>query len=83
MIVLPLTSFFGTRWILRTKFQIPANKVDIYSAIAAIVSIYSLIIVYIVYYYREDFKTVFCKKRQVQGVNNNIEMTRMNKEKTS
>ncbi len=46
------------------------NKANIYAAITAVVTIYSLLVGYIVFYFKEDFKQVFCKKRtEVSGIN--------------
>lgn len=42
-----------------------ANKSNIGSAIVAVVTIYLIIISYVVYYFREDFEYVFCRKNKV------------------
>ncbi len=40
-----------------------ANKANTYSAIISVATIYFLLFIYIVHYYREDFRQVFCRKK--------------------
>jgi len=40
------------------------NKVNTYSTIIAIVLIYSILIFYVTYTYREDFLEAFCPKKK-------------------
>jgi regulatory protein YycH of two-component signal transduction system YycFG len=44
------------------------NKANIYSAIIAVVTIYLIIIAYVVHYFKEDFEAVFCNKKKVNDV---------------
>lgn len=48
------------------------NQINIYSAISTIIVIYSIIVTYVVYLFREDFEKVFCKKKEANRGNENI-----------
>lgn len=73
MIVFPITFFFVSRGkiycynLISDYFQNKLNwnidKSNTYSAIIAILTIYFIIVSYVVYYFSEDFRQVFCKKR--------------------
>ena len=39
------------------------NKCNTFGAIAAVATVYSIIWIYIITYYLEDFSAVFCKKK--------------------
>jgi hypothetical protein len=45
------------------RLKLDSHKANIYSAIVTVVTIYMLLVIYCVYYYYEDFKKVFCKKK--------------------
>lgn len=44
-----------------------SNKANTYSAVISVATIYFLLLIYILYYYREDFRQVFCKRKAMSG----------------
>jgi hypothetical protein len=70
MLIFPIAVFLLTRGnrqtnkvILKKYFGSDDNKCNIYGAILAVCTVYSIIWIYIITYYLEDFKSVFCKKK--------------------
>ncbi len=74
MIIFPVMNFFVSRGkiiqieilsldIFLNRLHLDANKANTYSAVVSIVTIYLLLFIYIMYYFREDFRQVFCKKK--------------------
>jgi hypothetical protein len=47
---------------LFSKYLDP-HQANMYAAIVAVCTIYLIIISYVVYYFKEDFEHVFCKKK--------------------
>ena len=63
MIILPITVFFIIRNIL-SKFNFSKNQQNVYGVIGVIISVWLILVSYIIYYFRNDFYTVFCKKKE-------------------
>ena len=63
MIVIPISTFFIVRNILR-RFNFSENQQNVFGVISVLISVWVILISYIVYYFRNDFYTVFCKKRE-------------------
>ena len=63
MIVLPTSVFFIIRNIL-SKFNFSINQQNVYGVIGVIISVWLILVSYIIYYFRNDFYTVFCKKKE-------------------
>lgn len=63
MIILPLATFFTIRNILK-KLNFTKNQQDVYGVVGVLVSVWFILISYIIYYFRNDFYTVFCKKKE-------------------
>ena len=62
MIIIPISVFFIIRNILY-KFNFTRNQQDVYGVIGVLISIWMILISYIIYYFRNDFKAFFCPKK--------------------
>ena len=62
MIIIPISTFFIIRNIL-SKFNFTRNQQDIYGVIGVLISVWLILVSYTIYYFRNDFYTVFCKKK--------------------
>ena len=62
MIIIPISTFFIIRNIL-AKFNFSRNQRDVFGVIGVLISIWLILISYAIYYFRNDFYTVFCKKK--------------------
>ena len=62
MIIIPISTFFIIRNIL-SKFNFTRNQQDVYGVIGVIISVWLILVSYTIYYFRNDFYTVFCKKK--------------------
>ena len=62
MIIIPISTFFIIRNIL-AKFNFTRNQQDVFGVIGVLISIWLILISYAIYYFRNDFYTVFCKKK--------------------
>ena len=63
MIIIPISTFFIIRTVLN-KFNFTRNQQDVFGVIGALVSVWLILISYAIYYFKDDFYTVFCKKRE-------------------
>ena len=63
MIIIPISMFFIIRTILN-KFNFTKNQQDVFGAIGVLVSVWLILISYAIYYFKDDFYTVFCKKKE-------------------
>ena len=63
MIIIPISVFFIIRNILH-KFNFTRNQQDVYGVIGVLISVWMILISYIVYYFRNDFKAFFCPKKE-------------------
>ena len=63
MIVLPISVFFIIRNIL-SKFNFSKNQQNVYGVVGVLISVWIILVSYIIYYFRNDFYTVFCKKKE-------------------
>ena len=63
MIILPITTFFIVRNVLK-KFNFTENQQNVYGVVGVLISVWLILVSYIVYYFRNDFYTVFCKKKE-------------------
>ena len=61
MIIIPISTFFIIRNIL-SKFNFTRNQQDVYGVIGVLISVWLILVSYTIYYFRNDFYTVFCKK---------------------
>ncbi len=68
MIVIPISTFYIIRSILR-KYNYSQNQQNVFGLIGVLISVWTILISYIVYYFRNDFYTVFCKKREKEQEN--------------
>ena len=62
MIIIPISTFFIIRNIL-SKFNFTRNQQDVYGVIGVLISVWLILVSYTIYYFRNDFYTVFCKKK--------------------
>lgn len=62
MIVLPIISFFITKSITKSMGY-NKSKQEMFGMISSVVVIWIIMITYAVYYCKEDFVQVFCKKK--------------------
>ena len=62
MIIIPISTFFIIRNIL-SKFNFSRNQQDVYGVIGVLISVWLILVSYTIYYFRNDFYTVFCKKK--------------------
>jgi regulatory protein YycH of two-component signal transduction system YycFG len=46
------------------KYKFDDNKANIFSVIIAVVTIWLIIVSYVVYYFKDDFAQVFCNKNK-------------------
>ena len=63
MIIIPISIFFIIRSVLN-KFNFTKNQQDVYGVIGVLVSVWLILISYAIYYFKDDFYTVFCKKKE-------------------
>ena len=63
MIIIPITMFFIIRNIL-AKFNFSKNQQDVFGVIGVLISVWAILISLAIYYFRDDFYTVFCKKKE-------------------
>ena len=63
MIVIPISVFFIIRNILN-KFNFTRNQQDTYGVVGVIISVYFILISYIIYYFKNDFYAFFCQKNE-------------------
>ena len=63
MIILPISVFFIIRNIL-SKFNFSKNQQNVYGVVGVLISVWLILVSYIIYYFRNDFYTVFCKKKE-------------------
>ena len=62
MIIIPISVFFIIRNILN-RFNFTRNQQDVYGVIGVLVSVWMILISYIIYYFRNDFKAFFCPRK--------------------
>ena len=63
MIIIPISTFFIIRTVLN-KFNFTRNQQDVFGVIGVLVSVWLILISYAIYYFKDDFYTVFCKKKE-------------------
>ena len=63
MIIIPISVFFIIRNILH-RFNFTRNQQDVYGVIGVLVSVWMILISYILYYFRNDFKAFFCPRKE-------------------
>ena len=63
MIIFPISVFYIIRNIL-DKYNFTRNQQDTYGLIGMLIAVWIILITYIVYYFRNDFYTVFCQKKE-------------------
>ena len=62
MIIIPISVFFIIRHILH-RFNFTRNQQDIYGVIGVLLSVWMILISYIIYYFRNDFRAFFCPSK--------------------
>ena len=63
MIIIPISTFFIIRTVLN-KFNFTRNQQDVFGVIGVLVSVWFILVSYAIYYFKDDFVTVFCKKKE-------------------
>ena len=63
MIIIPISTFFIIRNIL-DRFNFTKNQQNVYGFIGVIISVWMILVTYIIYYFRNDFKAFFCPKKE-------------------
>ena len=63
MIIFPISVFFIIRFVLN-KFNFTKNQQDVFGVVGVLISVWIILVSYIIYYFRNDFYTVFCKKKE-------------------
>ena len=61
MIIIPISVFFLIKKILK-KFDFSSNQQDVYGVIGVLISVWAILVSYIIYYFRNDFYLFFCRK---------------------
>ena len=63
MIIIPITIFFIIRNML-AKYNFNKSQQDVFGVIGVLISVWFILISFAIYYFRDDFYTVFCKKKE-------------------
>ena len=63
MIILPISVFFIIRNIL-SKYNFSKNQQNVYGVVGVLISVWLILVSYIIYYFRNDFYVVCCKKKE-------------------
>ena len=63
MIIIPISVFFIIRNIL-DKFNFSRNQQDVFGVVGVLISVWMILISYIIYYFRNDFYAFFCQKKE-------------------
>ena len=63
MIIFPISVFYIIRNIL-SRYNFTRNQQDVYGVIGVLISVWIILVTYIIYYFRNDFYTVFCQKKE-------------------
>ena len=72
MIIIPIATFFIIRNIL-SKFNFTRNQQDVFGVIGVLISVWLILVSYTIYYFRNDFYTVFCKKKEKEKIKDKSE----------
>ena len=72
MIIIPIATFFIIRNILR-NFNFTRNQQDVFGVIGVLISVWLILVSYTIYYFRNDFYTVFCKKKEKEKIKDKSE----------
>ena len=55
---------------LLSKFNFTQNQQNVYGVVGVLISVWLILVTYIIYYYRNDFYVVFCKKKEKEKYKN-------------
>ena len=72
MIIIPIATFFIIRNIL-SIFNFTRNQQDVFGVIGVLISVWLILVSYTIYYFRNDFYTVFCKKKEKEKIKDKSE----------
>ena len=67
MIILPFSTFYISRQLFY-KYKYDIDKINLYSLIICIITIWIILISTSIYYFKEDFQKVFCPKKNEEKI---------------
>ena len=67
MIILPFSTFYISRQLFY-KYKYDIDKINLYSLIICIITIWIILISTSIYYFKDDFQKVFCPKKSEEKI---------------
>ena len=67
MIILPFSTFYISRQLFY-KYKYDIDKINLYSLIICIITIWIILISTSIYYFKDDFQKVFCPKKNEEKI---------------
>lgn len=67
MIILPFSTFYISRQLFY-KYKYDIDKINLYSLIICIITIWIILISTSIYYFKDDFQKVFCPKKNKEKI---------------
>jgi hypothetical protein len=67
MIIIPFSTFYISRQLFY-KYKYDIDKINLYSLIICIITIWIILISTSIYYFKEDFQKVFCPKKNKEKI---------------
>ena len=67
MIIIPFSTFYISRQLFY-KYKYDIDKINLYSLIICIITIWIILISTSIYYFKDDFQKVFCKKKNEEKI---------------
>lgn len=67
MIIIPFSTFYISRQLFY-KYKYDIDKINLYSLIICIITIWIILISTSIYYFKDDFQKVFCPKKNEEKI---------------
>ena len=67
MIIIPFSTFYISRQLFY-KYKYDIDKINLYSLIICIITIWIILISTSIYYFKDDFQKVFCPKKKEEKI---------------
>lgn len=67
MIIIPFSTFYISRQLFY-KYKYDIDKINLYSLIICIITIWIILISTSIYYFKDDFQKVFCPKKNKEKI---------------
>ena len=67
MIIIPFSTFYISRQLFY-KYKYDIDKINLYSLIICIITIWIILMSTSIYYFKEDFQKVFCPKKNKEKI---------------